>query len=75
MRIVKYPVWLTIQEAKEVEAFLIVVKEPLEKNLKKCKIPKLKKDGLEAVEKLNNLIEKFKEKEVIQNEMFITEEI
>lgn len=74
MRVIKYPVWLTVEEAKDVETFLTVVKEPLEKQIKKCKIPKIKKDGQIAVDKLNNLINKFKETEVINNEMFCTEE-
>lgn len=74
MRVIKYPVWLTIEEVKEVKAFLTIVKEPLEKQLKKTKIPKLKRDGYEAVHKLNNLIFKFNETEVVKDEMFVTEE-
>lgn len=74
MKVIKYPVWLTSDEAKDVETFLTVVKEPLEKQLKKCKIPKIKRDGQIAVDKLNKLIRKFKEIEVINYEMFCTEE-
>ena len=74
MKVIKYPVWLSIEEVKEVKAFLTIIKEPLEKQAKKTKIPKLKRDGEEAVKKLNNLISKFNETEVINDEMFCTEE-
>ena len=75
MMIKKYPVWVTVEQANDIETFLTLLREPIQKNLKKCKLPKVKKDCEIAVNKLNYLIELFEESNVIDEEFFITEEI
>ena len=56
MMIKKYPVWVTVEQAKDIETFLTLLREPIQKNLKKCKLPKVKRDCEIAVNKLNYLM-------------------